>query len=112
MLGLTRYHEAYAINRAPEGPLSLSLEQVETDLKVNITSLYAAAAEAVTGFETLPANVSKTFVFIGNKQSHGFIFPPMISLGMGKAAAAYLVGSAAVAYSKKGFKYVFVNNPP
>jgi hypothetical protein len=88
--------------------LSLSIEQVESDLRVNITSLYAAAAEAVKGFETLPEDVSKTFIFVGNKQSHGFIFPPMVSLGMGKAAAAYMMGSAATEYSKKGFKYALM----
>ena len=68
-------------------------------------SLYAAASEAVKGFESLPKDDSKTFIFIGNKQSHGFVFPPMISLGMGKAAAAYLIASSAAEYSKKGFKY-------
>lgn len=71
-------------------------------------SLYAAASEAVRGFESLPRDVSKTFIFVGNKQSHGFIYPPLVSLGMGKAAAAYLIGSCAVEYSKKGFKYAFI----
>jgi hypothetical protein len=68
-------------------------------------SLYAAASEAVKGFESLPQDLSKTFIFVGNKQSHGFIYPPLVSLGMGKAAAAYMIGSCAVEYSKKGFKY-------
>ena len=68
-------------------------------------SLYAAASEAVKGFESLPEDVPKTFIFIGNKQSHGFVVPSMISLGMGKAAAAYLMGSSAAEYSKRGFKY-------
>jgi hypothetical protein len=89
-----------------DGPLSIPLSQLENDLKVNIMSLYGAGSEAVKGFETLPEDVSKTFVFVGNKQSHGFIYPPLVSLGMGKAAAAYLIGSSAAEYSKKGFKYV------
>jgi len=73
---------------------------------VNITSLYAAASEAVKGFESLSEDATKTFAFVGNKQSHGFVLPAMVSLGMGKAAAAYMIGSSAAEYSKKGFKYV------
>jgi hypothetical protein len=101
-------HAAYSIARAKDGPLSLSLSEVEADLKVNITSLYAAASEAVKGFESLPEDATKTFAFVGNKQSHGFIIPSMVSLGMGKAAAAYMIGSSAAEYSKKGFKYADV----
>lgn len=74
-------------------------------------SLYAAGSEAVKGFQLLPQGVSKTFIFVGNKQSHGFIYPPLVSLGMGKAAAAYLIGSSAAEYSKKGFKYAFWRGP-
>jgi hypothetical protein len=99
------------MSQPKEGPLSLSPSQVENDLRVNIMSLYAAGSEAVKGFETLPQDVSKTFIFVGNKQSHGFIYPPLVSLGMGKAAAAYLIGSSAAEYSKKGFKYVFSSDP-
>jgi len=72
-------------------------------------SLYAAASEAVRDFGSLPQDVSKTFIFVGNKQSHGFIYPPLVSLGMGKAAAAYLIGSCAVEYSKKGFNFYYVD---
>lgn len=89
-----------------EGPLSISPSQLENDLKVNIMSLYAAGSEAVKGFETLPQDMSKTFIFIGKKQNHGFIDPPLVSPGMGKAAAAYLIGSSAAEHSTKGFKYV------
>jgi len=100
---------AYSITQATAGPLSLSLSQVENDLRVNILSLYVAGAEAVKGFESLSEEVSKTFIFVGNKQSHGFIYPPMVSLGMGKAAAAYMIGSSAAEYSKKGFNFYYVD---
>jgi hypothetical protein len=102
---LTPRPSAYSVAQAKEGPLSLSLPELENDIRVNIMSLYAAASEAVKGFESLPQDLSKTFIFVGNKQSHGFIYPPLVSLGMGKAAAAYMIGSCAVEYSKKGFKY-------
>jgi hypothetical protein len=34
---------------------------------VNTLSAYAAAQEAVKGFDKLPENVKKTFIFTGNK---------------------------------------------
>jgi hypothetical protein len=48
-------------------PLSTTLELVQKDLSINTISVYAAAQEAVKGFEKLPKDVKKTFIFTGNK---------------------------------------------
>jgi hypothetical protein len=71
---------------------------------VNITSLYAAGAEAVEGFSKLPDHISKTFMFVGNKQSNHFAVPMLVSLGIGKCAAAYLMENAAKAFGELPYR--------
>src|SRR5271156_860644 len=46
---------------------SLHISDLQRDLTVNITSLYAAGAEAVEGFSKLPDHISKTFIFVGKQ---------------------------------------------
>lgn len=48
-------------------PLSAPIENLQKDFSVNTTGAYAAAQEAVKGFEKLPQSVKKTFIFTGNK---------------------------------------------
>ena len=47
-------------------PLSAPIENIQKDLAVNTISAYASAQEAVKGFEKLPSDAKKTFIFAGN----------------------------------------------
>ena len=97
---------AYSSTKADSAnPFSIAISDLQRDVTVNITSLYAAGAEAVKGFRKLPDNVAKTFIFVGNKQNH-FVFPPLVSLGMGKCAAAHLMETAAKAFGELPNRYV------
>jgi NAD(P)-dependent dehydrogenase (short-subunit alcohol dehydrogenase family) len=86
-------------------PFSIPVSDLQHDLTVNIASLYAASAEAVKGSTKILDHVSKTFIFVGNKQNH-FVFPPLVSLGMGKCAAAHLMENAAKALGELPYMYV------
>lgn len=84
-------------------PLSLPLQDFTRDLKINTTSAFAAAQQAVLGFRQLPENASKTFIYTGNCTN---ITPiaPLLDLGVGKSATAHLIQSAAIAYKDQGIK--------
>lgn len=48
---------------APEfDPLSASIDALGSDLAINTVNPFAAAHEAVVGFEKLPSGASKTFI--------------------------------------------------
>ena len=85
-------------------PFLLHISDLQRDLTVNITSLYAVGAEAVEGFSKLPDHISKTSIFVGNKQSNYFVVPMLVSLGMGKCAAAYLMENAAKAFGELPYR--------
>ena len=57
-------------------PLSAPIENVQKDLSVNTISAYAAAQEAVKGFEKLPNGVKKTFIYTGNAGNTCVSLPP------------------------------------
>jgi hypothetical protein len=63
-----------------------------------------AAQQAVLGFEQLPDDVSKTFIYTGNAMNTGVVLGPVMSLGAGKSAMAHIVQAAAAAYVEKGYK--------
>lgn len=90
----------------PEDPFGLSLEGYQNDLNINVTSLFIAAQQAVAGFRTLPASVSKTFIMTGNILNVGII-PGFISQGLGKSAGAHMMWAASEAYKKEGFKFYY-----
>jgi hypothetical protein len=70
---------------------------------VNTTSVYAAAKEAVAGFEKLPADATKTFIYTGNRLNLGPI-PVLFDLGVGKAATAHMIQTWSMVLSQKGYK--------
>lgn len=72
-------------------------------MAVNATSVLIAAKSAVEGFETLPSNTKKTFIFTGNALAV-MALPSLLTFGMGKAAGAHLIMSAASAYKDKGYR--------
>ena len=88
-----------------ESLLSISAERVVSDLNVNTVSPYVAAQQAVLGWETLPKETKKTFIYTGNILNVAVLpVPMMLDLGMGKSASAYWIGVADAMYSAKGFR--------
>jgi hypothetical protein len=59
-------------------------------LNVNTVSPFVAAQHAVRGWETLPKEVKKTFIYTGNIMIVPIVpMPMMADLGMGKVASAF-----------------------
>lgn len=88
-----------------DDPLSLQLGDFSKDLNVNLTGAFVAAQQAATGFAQLPDSAAKTFIYTGNILNT-IIIPPLLSLGVGKAATAHVIQSAAAAYKDRGYKYL------
>ena len=84
-------------------PVSYPLDSFTTDQTVNTISLYAAIQESIKGFAELPFNSSKTFIYTGNALNK-MVIPPMLSLGVGKAASAHLIEYVSKAYILDGYK--------
>ena len=84
---------------------SIPLEKFEDDLKINSISSYVAAQEAVKGWESSPQETKKSFIYTGNILNT-VILPvaAMTTLGVGKAASAYWIGTADQTYSKQGYR--------
>jgi len=85
-------YNAAALTPPPdaESVLSITAEKVDADLNVNVVSAYVAAQQAVIGWETLPKEVEKTFIYTGNITNVSILpMPMMMNLGVGKAASAY-----------------------
>lgn len=84
---------------------SIPVESVTSDLNINTISPYVAAQQAVSGWETLPKETKKTFIYTGNILNVGVIpVPLMLDLGMGKSASAYWLGLADTTYSARGYR--------
>jgi hypothetical protein len=89
----------------PSSVLSVSAEAVTKDLNINVVSPYVAAQQTLAAWETLPQDTKKTFIYTGNAQNELIIpMPPMMNLGVGKAASAYWVGLADTLYKAKGYR--------
>ena len=88
----------------PKNTFSLPLADFTKDFNINTTSLYAAAQQSVSGFEHLPESASRTFIYTGNALNEGMIIPPVLTLGVGKSASAYILKSAATVYADRGYK--------
>jgi NAD(P)-dependent dehydrogenase (short-subunit alcohol dehydrogenase family) len=89
----------------PSSVLSVSAEAVTKDLNINVVSPYVTAQQALAGWETLPQDAKKTFIYTGNTQNEPIIpMSPMMNLGIGKAASAYWIGLADTLYKAKGYQ--------
>lgn len=100
-------YNAAALTPPPDqsSVLSVPAEAFAADLNINTTSAYVAAQLAVKGWETLPADAKKTFIYTGNALNVQLIpVPAMLTLGVGKAASSFWVGLADSLYSAKGFR--------
>jgi NAD(P)-dependent dehydrogenase (short-subunit alcohol dehydrogenase family) len=99
------YNAAAMTPPAENDLFSIPVESLANDLNTNTVSVYAAAQQAVKGWETLAKDVNKVFIYTGNKLNT--IVGPMlltVTLGIGKSASSYLIGSADVTYSKLGYR--------
>ncbi|KAH7323456.1 putative short chain type dehydrogenase [Rhexocercosporidium sp. MPI-PUGE-AT-0058] len=102
-------YNAAALAFPPDGhPLSVPVADIEGSLKINTISMYAAAQQAIAGFEKLPKSILKTFLYTGNMLNTTSM-PMLISLGIGKSASAHIIQSAALAYSDKDYQFYYVD---
>lgn len=84
---------------------SIPAARFSHDLNVNTVSAYAAAQSAVAGWESLPKETRKTFIYTGNMLNVAVLpVPLMVDLGVGKAASAYWIGVADATLSARGFR--------
>jgi len=85
--------------------LSVPAETVALDLNLNTISPYVAAQQAVAGWNTLPKETKKSFIYTGNILNTSIVpVPMMLDLGMGKSASAFWIGLADALYATKGFR--------
>ena len=103
----TVIYNAAALTNPPDtdSVLSITSESVLLDLNVNTISPYVAAQQSIIGWETLPRETKKTFIYTGNILNLIILpVPLMLDLGMGKSASAYWIGVADTTYTAKGFR--------
>ncbi|KAI1110204.1 hypothetical protein F5Y14DRAFT_429736 [Nemania sp. NC0429] len=103
----TVVYNAAALTPPPKDDtlFSIPAESLSSDLNVNTVSPYVAAQQAIAGWETLPAETKKTFIFTGNILN--VVTPPLplfTTLGVGKAGAAFWIGVADATHSAKGYR--------
>ncbi|VUC21458.1 unnamed protein product [Clonostachys rosea] len=90
--------------------LSLPLDEYNSDLNVNSTSAYVAAQQAALGWETLPSDTKKSFIYTGNILNISILpVPTLLTLGVGKAASAYWLGLSDATYAAKGFRFFYAD---
>ncbi|CZR61783.1 uncharacterized protein PAC_11680 [Phialocephala subalpina] len=105
-------YNAAALTPPPDNDsvLSVPAESVLSDLNVNTISPYVAAQQAIIGWETLPKETKKTFIYTGNMTNVSILPVPMfLDLGMGKSASAFWIGVADATYSAKGFRFFYAD---
>ena len=84
---------------------SVPAESVAADLNINTITPYVAAQQAVIGWETLPKDTKKTFIYTGNITNVSIVpMPMMLNIGIGKSATAFWIGLADTLYSARGFR--------
>ena len=93
------YHVFPAENN---NPLTLSETQLNYDLCVNISSAYLAAGQAVKGFESLPDELPKSFIYTANGLNV-MPQPRLASLGLGKTAMSHVIENCTLAFKGKGW---------
>ncbi|CAG9945075.1 unnamed protein product [Clonostachys rosea f. rosea IK726] len=90
--------------------LSLPLDNFNADLNVNTVSAYVAAQQAVLGWETLPADTKKSFIYTGNILNVSILpVPFVLTLGTGKAASAFWLGLSDATYAPKSFRFFYAD---
>ncbi|RAO73012.1 uncharacterized protein BHQ10_009024 [Talaromyces amestolkiae] len=102
------YNAGYLVRG--ENPFSITPEAYQEVLNVNTTSVFAAAHEAVHGFEKLPTSLPKSFIFTGNALDE-IVINGMAPAGAGKSATAHLIKAAAASetYRQAGYTFYYVD---
>lgn len=91
----------------PSSMFSISVQDMVSDINLMTVSAYAAAQEAVRGWESLPKGKGgkRVFIYTGNMLNKTVLGSAyVLTLGVGKAGAAYWIGSASMLYAEKGYK--------
>ncbi|KAI0968472.1 hypothetical protein F4678DRAFT_200643 [Xylaria arbuscula] len=105
-------YNAAALTPPPNkgSPLSIPAESVTADLAVNTVSSFVAAQQALAGWESLPADAKKTFIYTGNILNVSVIpLPGYTTLGVGKAASAFWLGVADASYTAQGSRFFYAD---
>jgi NAD(P)-dependent dehydrogenase (short-subunit alcohol dehydrogenase family) len=100
-------YNAAALTPPPDASsvLSISQDSFVKDININTISPYTAAQEAVKGFASLSEGIKKTFIYTGNMLNTVIMPVPMVlTLGVGKSASAYWIGTADALYKEKGYR--------
>ncbi|KAF2734069.1 hypothetical protein EJ04DRAFT_494011 [Polyplosphaeria fusca] len=85
-------------------------EAIVSDLNINTISAYVAAQQAVSGWESLPKEAKKTFIYTGNMLNTAPLpSPTLMTLGIGKSASASWIGLADTLYASKGFRFFYAD---
>lgn len=99
------YNAAALTPPAGDDLFSIPAESLANNLNTNTVTAYAAAQQAVKGWQSLATDAKKVFIYTGNKQN--VAIGPMLltaTLGVGKSASSYFIGAADNRYSKLGYR--------
>ncbi|RFN52070.1 short-chain dehydrogenases protein [Fusarium flagelliforme] len=91
-----------------ENIFEVSLDHFQSSTTVNITSVYAAAQEAVKGWTELPQSSKNTFILTGNC-ANVTPLPVLMTLTVGKSGSASLMEMAAKSYKDKGYRFYYTD---
>lgn len=92
-----------AYSSSQSDPLTVDLNTFQDHLSINTTSAFVAAQEAVKSFNKLTDHPTPPiFIYTGNKLNGG-AFPPLLTLGVGKAASSHIIEYFSKVYKEKGY---------
>ena len=91
-----------------DDPLTVPADAFAEGLTINATSLFVALQETKKAWESLPKDAKKTFIYTGNALNEKPL-PPMLVLGVGKTAAAYLLETCAMDYQEKDWRFYYAD---
>ncbi|KAG9232028.1 hypothetical protein BJ875DRAFT_97888 [Amylocarpus encephaloides] len=100
-------YNAYAYTFTPE-PLSQPVPEFQNSMTVSITSGYAALKAAAEAFSTLPADITKTFIYTGNRLNIEPM-PKLLDLGVGKAASAHLIQAMSMVFQGENSNFYYAD---
>ena len=92
-----------AWSNSQSDPLTVDLKTFQDHLSINTISAFMAAQEAVKSFDRLTENPTPpVFIYTGNKLNL-VAFPPLLTLGVGKAASSHIIEYFSKVYREKGY---------
>jgi NAD(P)-dependent dehydrogenase (short-subunit alcohol dehydrogenase family) len=108
-------YNAAALTFGPkDDPFSISGEQFQHDLTINVAGAYTCMHETMASFKQLEnatqpsRGLPKVFIATGNVVPFGPI-PWSFSLGSGKAALVHLIQCGNMAYGKRGYRFYWAS---